>query len=182
MKRSGFGLALSALACAAATAALTIGCYFDVFLGAGYVIAVFALMVPLSKECYFTDMLAAFAASILAALFGAGGVPFAILPFAAFFGLHPLLNALERKYVKRRGLRVLTFFPKAVWFDLALLVAWFALGETFGVTGAVWWYSFVAKYLYLVVFLGGTAAFAVYDILIKLCQRSVDRLIKRIGR
>ncbi len=181
MKRSGFGLALSALACAVATAALTIGCYFDVFLGAGYVIAVFALMVPLSKECYFTDLLAVFAAAILASLFGFGAAPFATLPFAAFFGLHPLINALERKYVKKRGWRVLTFFPKAVWFDLALLLAWFTLGEMLGITSAAW-YPFVERYLYLVVFLGGTAVFALYDLLIKWCQRSVDRLIKRIGR
>lgn len=44
-----FEIALSALACTAAALCLTVGSYVDFLLGAGYILAVFSLMIPLSK-------------------------------------------------------------------------------------------------------------------------------------
>ena len=185
--------------------ALTAGGYVDFLLAAGYLIAVFALMIPLSKNEYWGALLAHFGAVILAFLF-CGFAIVKILPFACFFGIHPLLNRLQKNYVKKMPYHAICFFGlhpllnrlqkncvkgklyhglcflgKAVWFDLDLLVAWFTLAPLLGFDSATW-YPWVAQYQYYVIFLGGTVVFAVYDWLIFMCQRSVDLAIKRIRR
>ena len=67
-KRS-FEIALSAIACAVASVSLTVGSYVDVLLASGYLVAVFALMVPLSQEFIWGDALAFLGAGLLAFLF-----------------------------------------------------------------------------------------------------------------
>ena len=182
MKRSSrsFAIALSAIACAVASLALTLGCYVDILFAAGYLIAIFALMVPLSKQLYWADALAFLGAVLLAFLF-CGFSVFKLLPFAAFFGLHPLLNALQKRFVQKKWLHGVCFLVKALWFDGALLLFWFTVGPLLGLQDTVW-YSYVEPYLYYVVFFGATLVFAAYDYLIFLCQRSVDRAVARIRR
>lgn len=182
MKRSSksFEIALSAISCAVAAGSLTLGCYVDVFLGAGYIIAVFALMIPLSKEFIWGDALAYLGAVLLSFLFYGFSV-IRLLPFIAFFGLHPLANFLQKKYVKRNALHVLCFLVKAVWFDLAMWLTWSIFVPIFGLSEATW-YPVVEQYFFLVLFLGGTLFFLVYDYMIFLCQRSANNLVKRIRR
>ena len=100
MKRQSrsFETALSAIACAVAVISLTLGAYVDFLLAAGIVVAVFALMVPLSKE-FIWGYLLAFAASVILSFLFTGfavGV-MRLLPYAVFFGWHPLLNFLQKK-------------------------------------------------------------------------------------
>ena len=178
-KRS-FEIALSAIACAVAAVSLTVGSYVDVLLASGYIIAGFALMIPLSKEFILGDALA-FVGAVLLAFFFCGLSIIKLLPFAAFFGLHPLVNFLQKKYVKKKWLHLPVFLAKALWFDGAMLLAWFVLLPLMGGTEHTW-YPYVEQYLYLIVFLGGTVLFAVYDYMIFLCQKSVNRIIIRIRR
>ena len=182
MKRpsKSFEIALSAIACAVATAALTVGSLVDFLLAAGYLLALFALMVPLSKNFIWGYVLA-FAGAVLLSFLFCGFAVFTLLPFAVFFGLHPLLNYLERRYFKRKWQYGVGLLAKALWFDGALLLMWFTLGGLFGITEASW-YGFVEQYLYAVVFAGGTLFFVLYDIMIFFCQRSVDLAVRRIGR
>ena len=104
-----FEIALSAIACAVAAMALTLGSYVDFLLAAGYLVAVYALMVPLAKHFIWGNVLAFLAAVLLAFLF-CGFAIFQLLPFAAFFGLHPLVNYLQRRYVKKKWLHGVMFF------------------------------------------------------------------------
>ena len=182
MKRSSrsFAIALSAIACAVASLALTLGSYVDVLFAAGYLIAIFALMVPLSKQLYWADALAFLGAVLLAFLF-CGFAILKLLPFVAFFGLHPLINALQKRYIHKKWMHGLCFLGKAIWFDGALLLFWFVVGPLLGMQSTTW-YPYVEPYLYYAVFFGGTLFFAAYDYLIFLCQRSVDRAVARIGR
>ena len=182
MKRSSqsFQIALSAIACAVAAGALTLGTYVHVLFAAGYLIAIFAIMVPLSKDFYWGAALSCVGAALLAFLF-CGFAFWTLLPFVAFFGLHPIVNRLQLRKVKRKPFYVLWFILKAAWFDGALLLIWFTLGGILGFTSATW-YPYVASQLYLIVFLGGTAVFAVYDVMMFLCQKSADLAIQRIGR
>lgn len=178
-KRS-FEIALSAIACAVASVSLTVGSYVDVLLASGYLVAVFALMVPLSQEFIWGDALAFLGAGLLAFLF-CGFSVIKLLPFLAFFGLHPLVNFLQKKYVKKKWVHLPVFLAKAAWFDGAMLLAWFVLLLLFGGAEHTW-YPYVEQYLYLIVFLGGTVLFAVYDYMIFLCQKSVNRIVARIRR
>ncbi|MDE7158062.1 MAG: hypothetical protein K2N74_00645, partial [Clostridiales bacterium] len=104
-----------------------------------------------------------------------------LLPFIAFFGLHPLANFLQKKYIKKKWLHLPVFLVKAAWFDAAMLLFWFVLVPVLGGSEHTW-YPYVEQYLYLIVFLGGTVFFAVYDYMIFLCQKSVNNIVKRIGR
>lgn len=178
-----FEIALSAIACAVATLALTLGSYIDVFLAAGYLLAVFAFMVPLYKDFIWGYVLAFLGTGLLSFLFTGFVVGlWRLLPFVAFFGLHPLVNYLQKKYVKTKWLHVVIFLGKAVWFDLAMwlmldcvLIPFFAIDQ-------LTWYQTIEPYLYWVLFLGGTVVFLVYDYLIFLCQRSVNAAMQRIRR
>mgnify|MGYP005815643899 FL=1 len=177
-----FEIALSAIACAVAALALTLGSYVDVLLAAGYLIAVFALMVPLAKGQVFGYCLAYAGAVILAFLFTGFvlGV-MQILPFVVFFGLHPLANYFQKKYVRRKLLHEGIFLVKAAWFDCSLWLAWVVLEEFLGLTQLTW-YPFVSQHFFLILFVGGTVVFALYDYMIFLCQNAADGAIRRIGR
>lgn len=183
MKRpsKSFEIVLSAIACAVTAGALTLASYVSFLMAAGYLLAIFALMVPLSKKFIWGEALAYVGGVILAYLFGGLAFFWMLLPFAVFFGLHPLVNHLQLRFTKKKILHGVWFLLKAAWFDGTLLLMWFTLAGLLGFTGAIW-YEWVAKYLYLVVFLGGTAVFAGYDLLMFLCQKSVDAIVRRIGR
>lgn len=183
MKRPSrsYEIALSAISCAVATASLTVGCYVNAFLAAGYIFAVFALLVPLSKKLYLGDFLAYLGATLFAFLFG--GFSFLrLVPFVAFFGLHPLVSRLLSSRIRRRSLlQAGLHLLKAVWFDLAMWLSWAVLVPVFGVENATW-YPFVEKYFFLVLFVGGTLFFFVYDFLISLCQKSTDVIVSRFRK
>ena len=182
MKRplKSFEIALSAIACAFSALALTLGSYVEVLLAAGYLLAVFALMVPLSKEFIWGNALAFIGASLLAFLFNMGGI-LRLVPFMIFFGLHPLVNFIQKKYIHRMPFHILMFAVKALWFDGVLLFLWFFLGPVFGID-QLSFYPTLEQYLYYIVFLGGTVVFAIYDYMIFLCQRTVNSIVRRIRR
>lgn len=175
MKRpsKSYEIALSAISCAVATIFLTVGSLNPFLLATGYLVGCFALMIPLSKGFLLGDVLAYLAAGVLALIFGGGAYFWKLLPYFVFFGLHPLANYLQARY---RWNGFLCFLVKAAWFDGAMYLCWrFA----FDMSAAAQW---INDYILLVIFVGGTLFFAVYDRMIFLCQKSVDEVIKRIGR
>ena len=118
-----FEIALSAIACAVASLGLTLGSYVRFLLAAGYLIAVFALMVPLAKG-HVVGFCLAFAGSVLLAFLFTGFVLgiIQLLPFIVFFGLHPLVNSLlSRVHINR-------------WIKFA--GKWMGFG-----TGKRWWWQ-----------------------------------------
>ena len=183
MKRptKSFEIALSAIACAVAALALTAASYVDFLMAAGYLLAIFALMVPLAKNFIWGEVLALIGGLLLAFLFGGLAFFWVLLPFAVFFGWHPLVNYLQLRFTRRKIFHALWFVLKAAWFDGAMLLIWFTLGGVLGFREASW-YPWVNTYLYAVVFAGGTVFFAAYDFMLVLCQRSVDRIVARIRR
>lgn len=182
MKRpsKSYEIALSAIACAFAAIALTIGSYVGTLLPSGYILAVFALMLPLAKGFIWGNALAFAGASLLAFLFNIGGV-LKLIPFFMFLGLHPLLNFLQKKYVRSKILHGIVFAVKALWFDGMLLFTWFVLTPVFGFTELTF-YDVLEKYLWYFVFFGGTALFAAYDFAIFLCQRTMDAVVRRLRK
>ena len=183
MKRASqsYQIALAAISCAFATGALTLGSYVDVLLGAAYVVAVFALMVPLARDFWWGDALCYLATLLLTFLF-CGFSFLYILPFAVFFGLHPLVNYLQKRFVKNRALFLLCEAVKAVWFDLAMWLSFrLVLVPVFGLDQA-FWYPYVEKYFFLILFLGGTLFFAVYDAFVFYCQKCVNAVLRRLRK
>lgn len=183
MKRPSrsYEIALSAIACAFAAGALTLGSYVGVLLAAGYVVAVFALMAPLAKDFLWGAGLALAGALLLAFLF-CGFSFLYLIPFAAFFGLHPLANYLQTRYLRKPPLFAAGEIVKAVWFDLVMWLSYrLVFVPLYGLENA-FWYPFMEKYFFLVIFFGGTVFFAVYDAVMFYCQRAVNALVRRIRR
>lgn len=177
-----FEIALSAMSCAVASAALAMGILSGFFTGMGYFVAIIALMAPLSKKFYFGDFLAYLGTCILAVALGFAPIKFwDLVPFVVFFGLHPLVNALQKKF---RINFALAYIVKALWFDATLILGYFLVFG--GVLGGAFLparvFEFINKYIYVLIFTAGTLIFAVYDYLIFRCQRLMDYLVGRIKK
>ena len=176
MKRphKAFEIALSAIACAAAAGFLMLGSVNRVLLVTGYLVATFAIMVPLSKDFWWGSALCYLAAGLIA-------LPVSlwyVVPYFAFFGLHPIVNRLQNRFVHKKPLVALCEVLKAVWFDLAMWLSWFVLTRMTGMPFP----DYIEQYLYYILFLGGTLFFFVYDFLIFACQKSVDTVVYRIRK
>ncbi len=176
-----FEIALSAISCAIASVFLSLGFFSGILLATGYLCGVIALMIPLSKQFYVGDFLAYAGTCVLTILFGAIGRFWDIVPFIMFFGLHPLLNALQVRFKINKWIALVV---KAALFDFTLWVAYILVFD--GVFGGAFLpvnvYEFVNKYILLFIFVGGTLIFWPYDYLIFSCQNWVNKLVYRIRK
>lgn len=176
-----FELVLSAISCAFAVIFLLVGFFWDLFLGVGYVFAIISLMVPLSKRFYLGAFLAYAGTVVLALVLGAAARFWDLVPFIMFFGLHPLVNALQVRFNVNKWL---SFFIKAVWFDFALWVSYILIFG--GVIGGEYaqnaFFEFVNKYILWVIFIGGTVFFIAYDFVMFKFQIAINKLVCRIRR
>jgi hypothetical protein len=171
-KISAYEIALSALACAAATIMLTVGVYSAILLFTGYLFAGIALMMPLAKKSYAGFALAYAATCILSLIFNAARF-FDLLPFIMFFGLHPLVNELQLKIKINRWLAC---GIKALWFDGTMYVIW---RFVFGMTATI---PLIDQYIIPILLIGGTLFFVPYDYLMYQWRGAMNTLVKRITR
>lgn len=175
-----FQIALSGISCAIAVAFLSLGILSGWLLATGYFIAVIALMIPLSKQFFWGDFLAFLGTCILTFILGAVKNFWDLVPFIMFFGLHPLLNALQIRFKINRWL---AYAIKAVWFDCTLIAGYFliyVLSST-NLPEAIEQIIFGWR-LYVIVFTVGSAIFLVYDYLIFKCQILVNSIVYKIKK
>lgn len=176
-----FELALSGICCAVASCALALGILSGYLTATGYVIGIAALMVPLSKQFFKGGFLAYAGTCILAVVLGAAVKFWDLVPFAMFFGIHPLINCLQIRYKVNRWL---AYILKALWFDGTLIAAYFLVFG--GVLGGSFFpetfYEILNKYIYIFIFTLGTALFFGYDYLIFKCQIAVNMLVCMIRK
>ena len=178
-----FEIALSGISCAVAALALSLGIMtgLGALTATGYLIAVIALMVPLSKQFFFFFFLAYVGTVILAVVLGAAVKFWDLVPFALFFGLHPLANALQIRFKINKWLALAI---KAVWFDCTLIVGYYLVfGGMLG--GALFpeeVYEIINKYIFLLIFTVGTVGFFVYDYLIFKVQILINGIVFRIKK
>lgn len=172
-----FEIALSAISCALAIIFLLVGTLNHVLLATGYIMAQVCLMIPLSKGFYVGDALAYAGTCILTVLLGAIGQAWLLVPFIMFFGLHPLLNALQLRFNVNRWIACAV---KALWFDFALWVMYILVfGSTIG-NPEMEIYRVINDYILLFIFIGGTLIFFVYDYVMFKAQMAVNSLVYRI--
>lgn len=169
-KISAHEIALSAIACAFGTIALSAGTLYSPLLFTGYLFAGLATMLPLAKGYYRGNVLCWLAISGLTLLFNGFNV-FDTLPFVVFFGLHPLVNALQLRWKINRWV---AYVVKAAWFDGAMYFVWRVV---FAATTAFPWLD---RYFLPILLVGGTILFLPYDYLIYCCQTSVNRIVNRL--
>lgn len=174
-----FEITLSAVSCAISVVFLYLGTLNSYLLATGYLMAEIALMIPLSKQFYIGDALAYISCCILTILLGAIGRIWVLVPFIMFFGLHPLVNALQLRFKINK---LLAYLIKAVWFDFTLWVMYILVfGSSIG--NPEWsFYEFINNYILLIIFIGGSIAFFLYDYFMFKCQAIVNAFVYRIRK
>ena len=108
-----------------------LGFWSNVLLASGYLFGMVALMVPLSKQFIRGGFLAYVGTCILAVVLGAAVKFWDLVPFAMFFGLHPLLNALQIRFKINKWLALAI---KTVWFDCTLIAGYFLIYVVGGIS------------------------------------------------
>lgn len=158
-----------------------VGYWSEILIASGYLFAMLALMVPLSKNFYRGAFLAYLGTVVLAIVMGAAAHFWELVPFVMFFGLHPLLNALQIKFNINKWIAVAV---KAVWFDFTLWVAYILIFHSVlgGDSANTPFFKFINDYALVFIFVGGTLIFGFYDFVIFRCQRIVNRLVYRIRK
>ena len=173
-----FEIALSGISCAVAAGALALGLLSGYLVATGYLVGIVALMIPLSKQFFKGGFLAYVGTCILAVVLGAAVKFWDLVPFAMFFGLHPLLNALQIRFKINRGLALAI---KTVWFDCTLIAGYFLIYVVGGISLSAEIEAIINGWrLYVIIFTLGSAIFFVYDYLMFKIQIAVNTLVFRI--
>lgn len=178
-KPKSFEITLSAISCAIAVIFLLVGTFNRFLLATGYLMGSVSLMLPLSRGYYKGGILAYVGTCLLAIMLGAFGGGWTLIPFIAFFGLHPIANSVQRKF-KINGL--LAFFIKAAWFDCVLYLMYVLVFGSSVASPDFEFYNLINDNIVLVICVVGTLFFAAYDYAIFKCQDAIDALIKRIKK
>lgn len=178
-----FEIALSAISCAVATASLSMGILVagGYFLGLWYLIAILALMVPLSKQFYLGGFLAYLGTCVLTVVLGAVVKFWDLLPFVMFFGLHPIANSLQIRFKINRWI---AYLIKALWFIGTLFAGYFMIiyGLIGGGIAGNPVYESIKNYIYILIPAAGAVIFLIYDYLIFKLQIMINGLIYRIRK
>ncbi len=173
-----FEIALSGISCAVAAGALALGLLSGYLVATGYLVGIVALMIPLSKQFFKGDFLAYVGTCILAVVLGAAVKFWDLVPFAMFFGLHPLLNALQIRFKINRWLALAI---KTVWFDCTLIAGYFLIYVVGGISLPAEIEAIINGWrLYVIIFTLGSAIFFVYDYLMFKIQIAINTLVFRI--
>ena len=176
-----FEIALSAISCAVAVLFLVLGVYVNYMLATAYILAQVALMVPLSKNFIWGDVLAYIATVILAMIMGAVARFWDVVPFIMFFGLHPLANHLQIRFRVNKWLALVI---KMIWFDVTLYVMYLLVfnGVMGGSLANTAFFTFVNDYIWLFIITLGSLFLWLYDYIMFKVQIWVNQLVYRIRK
>ncbi len=138
------------------------------------------MMVPLTKQFFKGGFLAYCGTCILTLIMGVAAKFWDLVPFIMFFGLHPLINALQVRFKINRWLALAV---KAVWFDCTLIAGYFLIYVLGGASLPERLEEIITGWrLYVTVFTAGSAVFFIYDYLIFRCQILMNGLVYRIKK
>ena len=163
-------VSLSAVSSALALICLVFGSYVDLFSLSCLFMASLALMLPLAKGYKMGAFLAYLATGLLTMIF-VGIIPHVIIPYVMFFGLHPLVNHLQKQYKINV---VLATLVKGVWFIGTLYVMYFATTMFVDV------HPIIERYIHYFLTIGGALIFVIYDSLMIRFQKSVNAIVYKL--
>lgn len=163
-------IAISALSSALALILLVFGAYVEVFDLSCLFMASLALMLPLSKGYKLGGFLAYLATTILGFLLTGFRLQ-VMIPFAMFFGLHPIVNFFQFKLNVNKYLAMAI---KAVWFVATLYVMYF-FTKMFVAPHPI-----VEQFIHYFLIIGGIIVFVIYDLLMVKFQVAINAIVKRL--
>ena len=93
------------------------------------------------------------------------------VPFAAFGGLHPIVNCfVEDKKINK----IIALVVKDAWFVGACLLTFFVTDLTVGGN------EFVEKHIVPIIIIGGAVFFVAYDYIFMFFQKKTNEIIERL--
>lgn len=170
MKKSKV-IAISGIATAFSVLLLSIGAYFPTFDLSALFMASLVVMLPLSKKSYLGAVITTIASSILTLII-AGFRYQIVIPFALFFGMHPIVNYFQASTNKFN--KWIFLIVKDVWFVLVLVLMQ-KLSEVLIID-----IESIKRFVYPILIVGGAIGFIVYDFLMQRFQNYIDLIIKRL--
>ncbi|MBR6737615.1 MAG: hypothetical protein IKL82_04540 [Clostridia bacterium] len=169
--KNGKLIALSAITTALGLVFLAIGAYIETLDLSCLFMASLVLTLPLAKNSVKGALLTYLATAILSLVIGAGRFSVS-LTYALFFGIHPILNYLQTRGGKKR---FYIYFIKLVLFLISAYLMVYMLNMF------VFENEFIIKYLPIIVFVGGTLLFIVYDFCMVRFQKYTNIIVNRLG-
>ena len=172
-------IALSAISAAITVVLLALGSFIEAIDIACVMIAGLAMMLPLSKKMYLGAFLS-YVASALLILIISPGKWNVIVPYAVFFGLYPIGNAVQ---VRFKINRIIALIVKDAWFLLAMFLYYKMLVFVTGydlLTDFAFIPDEYSKYIAPGLFAIGAVFFIFYDYVMMRMQRVVDYLVEKI--
>ncbi len=165
-------IALSAIIAALCAILLAVGEFFPTFsLGSAFLAGV-AVMVPLAKRSYWGAVLCVIAASLITMLVTGFSRFEAVVPFAFFFGVQPIVNRVQ---AEKNWNRWLLLVIKDIWFVGFAVGYYFLFNLTLFENN-----QDLNRFALPIIIIGGAIAYVVYDYLSFYFQRYIDILIKRM--
>lgn len=181
--KSSYRIALSAVSASFAVILLTLGAFVEAIDISCVMFAGIAMMIPLTKKDLFGAFMSYLAAGILALILT--GMRFTVIvPYAFFFGLYPIINAVQDKYLHKK--RIFSFFAlivKDLWFLFSMYVYYkvlvvfsgYDLFQDFSMIPAEY-----QNYIVPCLCVFGAVFFVLYDFVMKRLQRVADYTVARI--
>ena len=163
-------IALSGLSSAFALIFIIIGGYFPTFDISCLFMASLMIMIPLAKSTLKGAFLCYISVLLLSLIFTFGHFEVSIM-YGLFFGLHPIINYLQVHKIKKVWLITII---KTVWFLIVAFLMFYLL-KMFVVENEL-----INKFLPLVILVGGTGFFIVYDYVMLRFQKNLNVIIKRL--
>lgn len=166
-------IALCAVSTAFALVFLTIGAYVpDLDLSCIFM-ASLCMMLPLTKQSVKGAFLT-YLATVLLSFLLTGVRLQVIIPFAMFFGIHPIINDIVFTKTKKKYTKILLFFVKALWFIGTLYVTYYFTQMFVGINEKI------AKYIEIIIPTVGFLFFIAYDFIMIRFQITANILIQRL--
>lgn len=163
-------IALAAVSAAFVVLLLIAGAYIEVLDLSCLFFASLALMLPLTKNSRAGAFLAYLAGVFLGFIFTGMRLQI-MLPYALFFGLHPIINDIIEK---KNFNKILALVIKTVWFvGVAFIVYYFT--SFFVIENEV-----IKQYIIPIIIVGGALFFIVYDYIMQRMQKSMNVIIDRV--
>ena len=167
----GKTVALSAISSALSIIFLLIGHYFSVLDLSCILFASIIIMLPLYRNsikgalfCYFSTLILTF--------FLTGLKLNILIPYGAFFGLHPIINEIQ---LKKKFNKWLFLFIKTIWFVATLFLMYYTTQFFIDINEKY------LKYIFYIIPIAGIIFFIIYDAFIIYSRKKLDILLKNIG-
>lgn len=163
-------IALSAVTTAFCIILLTFGAYVEVFDLSCLFLASLTLMLPLCKG-YKLGAFLSYLASVLLGFILTGARFQILIPFAMFFGLHPIANYMQKEWKINK---ILALFIKTAWFVATLFITYYFT------TMFIVEHEIVKKLINWVIPIGGSLVFWIYDFLMDSFQQKMLAIVNRL--